>query len=367
MASVFVVKRQTKTRGTQYAVRYRAGGREAPLTQDSTWATRRLAEDRKRIVEQQLARGEMPHFDPDDGAAPTVAQVMDAYMQYRTSDLAPSSLRVVKKAAARLGEFGAHQVDDISWQDVHEWALSMHRSGLAPTTVRKYLDQLRIAFDYIELEPNPARSRLIKLPRPKTDELSPPSYDDYIAMYDAISDRYRLALDILEAGGLRVEEAAKLLPGDVDQRNGRIRVSKARTKGRAPKSRWVPLPARLMAKIVDLISSVGRQPNEPVLGITDQGIRNAIARACKRAGIAHYSPHDLRHRCASVRVMAGWPLSTVSEMLGHRKQSITSDTYSHVLTTEPDWLLDQLKAQLRGGPVVSSRYPEGGQNEKRPA
>lgn len=65
--------------------------------------------------------------------------------------------------------------------------------------------------------------------------------------------------------------------------------------------------------------------------------------------------------------MAGWPLSTVSEMLGHRKQSITSDTYSHVLTTEPDWLLDQLKAQLRGGPVVSSRYPKGVENEERPA
>jgi hypothetical protein len=30
-------------------------------------------------------------------------------------------------------------------------------------------------------------------------------------------------------------------------------------------------------------------------------------------------------------------------------------------------LLDQLKEQIRDGPVVSSRYPKEAQNEKRPA
>jgi hypothetical protein len=57
--------------------------------------------------------------------------------------------------------------------------------------------------------------------------------------------------------------------------------------------------------------------------------------------------------------MAGWPLSTVSEVLGHRKQSITSDTYSHVLTEEPDWLLDQLKEQIRDGSVMARPHPPG--------
>lgn len=51
--------------------------------------------------------------------------------------------------------------------------------------------------------------------------------------------------------------------------------------------------------------------------------------------------------------MAGWPLSTVSEVLGHRKQSTTSDTYSNVLTEEPDWLLDQFKEQIRDGSVMA--------------
>jgi integrase len=81
-----------------------------------------------------------------------------------------------------------------------------------------------------------------------------------------------------------------------------------------------------------------------------------------------YSPHDLRHRFASMRMMAGWPSGVTARALGHTKRSVTEDTYSHVLTEEPDWLLDQLREHLlRGGSVEASRHPAGLQNDERPA
>ena len=56
-----------------------------------------------------------------------------------------------------------------------------------------------------------------------------------------------------------------------------------------------------------------------------------MARACKAAGIAHYHPHDLRHRYASVKVAEGVPVTQLAAELGHSKKSLTRDTYSHVL------------------------------------
>jgi integrase len=53
--------------------------------------------------------------------------------------------------------------------------------------------------------------------------------------------------------------------------------------------------------------------------------------ACKTAGIANYSPHDLRHRYASVKVAEGVPVTDLAAQLGHSKNSMTLDTYSHVM------------------------------------
>ena len=96
---------------------------------------------------------------------------------------------------------------------------------------------------------------------------------------------------------------------------------------------------------------------------TDGAIRHAMDRACKHAGIPHYHPHDLRHRYASLRIQAGWPISEVSTAMGHARQSVTLDVYSHVLTDEPSWLLEQVKNErlcvLRGPSVFPERVRSG--------
>jgi integrase len=59
-----------------------------------------------------------------------------------------------------------------------------------------------------------------------------------------------------------------------------------------------------------------------------------MTRACQAGGIAHYHPHDLRHRYASVQIARGVPVTNLAAQLGHAKNSITLDTYSHVLLNE---------------------------------
>jgi integrase len=66
-------------------------------------------------------------------------------------------------------------------------------------------------------------------------------------------------------------------------------------------------------------------------GATPATIKNIMRRACHSAGITLYSPHDLRHRYASVQIARGVPVTNLAAQLGHTRRSMTLDTYSHVL------------------------------------
>lgn len=366
MASVFIVTRTTADGTKRHSVRYRLGGREAPVKQAGTFNTPTAAKKCRQRVELQIAQGIVPTRWAPPEKAPTVADVLAASIR-GSIDLADSSVKNARCAEARLGSLGPRVADDVGWKHVQDWIEELAADGLKASTIRKYLEPIRRAFDIIERVPNPTRSPLLRFPIHEVEEVEPPTFDEYLRIYAAIRPKYKLPIDFLEASGLRVEEAVSLLVRDLDPRRGRIRVAKQRTKGRRATGRFVEIPEALMDDLLTLAAEQGRRRGDRLLGVSDQGIRNALARACRDAGVDLYSPHDLRHRGASVRVMAGWPTSVVAKWLGHKKESVTSDTYSHVLTEEPDWLLDELKAQLRGGPVVASRYPAASQNDERPA
>lgn len=56
-----------------------------------------------------------------------------------------------------------------------------------------------------------------------------------------------------------------------------------------------------------------------------------VGELCEKAGIGHWSPHELRHSCASLLLAQGVPLEVVSEVLGHSSIRVTKDVYGHLL------------------------------------
>lgn len=72
----------------------------------------------------------------------------------------------------------------------------------------------------------------------------------------------------------------------------------------------------------------------PRAGFRPDVAKSAMRRACKTAGIAHYHPHDLRRRYASVQIARGVPVTQLLSQLGHTRKSMTLDVYSHVLLDE---------------------------------
>jgi len=57
-------------------------------------------------------------------------------------------------------------------------------------------------------------------------------------------------------------------------------------------------------------------------------------RLCVRAGLGHWTPHELRHSAASIMLAQGAPLRVVSEVLGHASIAITKDIYGHLIGDE---------------------------------
>jgi integrase len=194
---------------------------------------------------------------------------------------------------------------------------------------RRYLATLRALLDFAGVDPNPARDGRVRLPREERVEVSPPSAEEVEAIFEHSPSRWRLALRTLEQTGLRVGELHRLEWQDVDVAGSRFRIRQGKT---VSARRWVAVPSWLMVELQESCPPDDRTAERRVFpGTSPDTLKNVIARACKAAGIAHFHPHDLRHRYASVKIAEGVPVTQLAAQLGHSKKSLTLDTYSHVL------------------------------------
>jgi integrase len=223
-------------------------------------------------------------------------------------------------------------------------------ADLAPATVRKYLDPLRAVPDFCEVAPNPARSPLLRLPAMAAEEVCPPSHAHVEAILAAISPHHRLHVQVLAETGLRSVELESLTWGDIDFLGGQLRVARGHTKGRTAGRRWVPLPPDLVEEIAALRALEDRDALASVFpDVTNRALGNAMARACKLAGIPAHGPHDLRHRFISILVMSGVPIPIVQRIAGHGRASVTLDIYSHVILDEPPEYVAGVRGRVVAG------------------
>ena len=80
--------------------------------------------------------------------------------------------------------------------------------------------------------------------------------------------------------------------------------------------------------------------------------RRAFATACRRANIAGFHWHDLRHTAASWMVQRGVPLDTVRSVLGHARIETTM-RYAHREVTAERAAVDAIAAHLRHSPTAA--------------
>lgn len=230
----------------------------------------------------------------------------------------------------KAGEtFGERNPQTITVPEVADWVGALaekHKAG----TVGLYLLTFRLLLDFAQVDPNPARDPRVKKPKQVREEPNPPNAEHFLAIMEAIGEKWRLLFVTIEQGGLRLGEAVGLRWADVDAAGLRLRLPRSATK--TGTSRWVYLPQWCIDAIEATCPLEDRVTERRVFGgISEASAYQAMSRACKLARVPHYHPHDLRHRRITIWHQSGVPARELAERAGHARPSMSLDIYAHVM------------------------------------
>jgi integrase/recombinase XerC len=151
--------------------------------------------------------------------------------------------------------------------------------------------------------------------------------------------------------GLRVSEFARLTWAEVDLGGNALHLTDSKVGARS-----VPIGD----EVVRWLSCIRRENSCVCPGrggwkarpVTTSGVRQALNRACKRAGLEDVTPHTLRHTWATHAYLSGVDLHTIQVVLGHTSAQQT-ETYLHAsmrrAIPETTRVAGMLAAAMTGG------------------
>lgn len=230
-----------------------------------------------------------------------------------------------------IERFGSRALRNILPLDIQTWA-TRRRQEVAPATVNRELSFLRRIFNVAIanglVEKNPVKQ--INFYREPSGRVRWLTDEEEARLRQEIGEKRWPLVAFAVHTGLRQAEQFGLRWKDVDLQNAVLTIPRSKHGG----VRHVPLgetalailreaPSRLHSTYV-FPSATGETP----LNATNFRQR-VFEPAIRRAGIADFRWHDLRHTFASRLVMRGADLRTVQELLGHKTLTMTL-RYAHL-------------------------------------
>lgn len=284
---------------------YRRGGRWYAYIVVGGQRIRRAAGTREeaRALETELRRrAKTPQRGLEEALARHLVSTAQHLKAYKTV------VSVARHVRPFLAGKTLEEAPKAAQEMVEEWT-----GKLTPATINRRLALLRrlcnLAFEWGWTDTQAGR-RIKLLPGEVTRDyyLTPVQIETIAAAMPHCGNFVRA----LFATGLRKMELFRLRPEQI--RDGCI-ILAADTKTRKP--RIVPVPAYAL----------------PYLTLpwpfTEHMLRVEWEAARESAGLSHIRLHDVRHSYASQLVMAGIPLRTVGELLGHTTPAMTQ-RYAHL-------------------------------------
>jgi integrase len=341
----------------QARYRDRSGKFHTKTWDSDTKKNRRLAQEWRALKMKEVREG--THIVP---TKVTVLDWANQWVDNRT--YRPSSQRQAVTYLNHLSNtrLGHQPIASVLPHDIEAWIKDRSRV-LAPTTLGNVYTFVKAVFrSAVEnrLLPTTPCISTIKLPKAAKPKVEPLTIDEVVALSDAMTARYRAAVIIQAAAGLRVSELLGLQVRDIDFLRRTLRVERQLLRDggsfgppKTPESeRVIPLPAN----VLPILSEHIRQypPNDDgVLFTTTHGnpIRqdvysDAIFKpAVRRAGLADTTTsHDLRHTFASVLLRRGVPVNIVARFMGHSTAALVLSTYGHLMPGSDDVIREALDA-----------------------
>jgi integrase/recombinase XerC len=272
--------------------------------------------------------------------------------------MSPHTLRNYRLDLSQFLEFIAPEgaepaLEDVNYRQLRAF-LALILKGRSKTTAARKLSALRTFLKFLQrrgvLTQNPAKLA----PSPKLGKSLPHflTVDEVFHLLgEAKGDEFgarrdRAILEVFYSGGLRLSELAGLSLGDLDRKEGTVRVW-----GKGAKERLCFLGSAARQALKDylplrelLLDGKGRR-EETALFLNCHGGRlstRSVARVVEKwvrlSGLTRgLSPHGLRHSFATHLLEGKADLRAVQELLGHVSISSTQ----HYLHTNLDYLMEE--------------------------
>lgn len=212
--------------------------------------------------------------------------------------------------------------------------------GYAPSVYNNTVGTLRQVLD-LAIEKGALYSNVanaISKRKPTQKKLTLPTRDKFAELVEEMRTAggwcSRDCADLVEFlafGGFRKSEAKHIIGSDCDFQRGQIRVyGDPETRTKNGEFRTVPM----IPEMRKLLERIRRERGEefeagPVMKVNE--CQKALDHAVKKAGVARFTHHDLRHLFATICIESGVDIPTVSRWLGHKDGgALAMKTYGHL-------------------------------------
>lgn len=281
----------------------------------------------------------------DTAVPPAFAVAVDRYCDYVALErrYSPNTVaayrRDLEDFALRCARAGVDAPAGVDRRFLRSYLAALSTLGYARSTVARKASSLRSFFRYLHrlgvVEADPA----LRLSAPKLEHRLPrvPSVAGVEALLERCDDtavgvRDRAIVELLYGSGLRVSELVGMCFGDFA--NGWLVVW-----GKGSKQRQVPLGDPAVAALdayldgarAAIVAAARGRANAAEQVFVNSAGRPMSTRDVRRVleRLAPFSPHVLRHACATHLLEGGADLRSVQELLGHASLT-TTQTYTHV-------------------------------------
>lgn len=239
----------------------------------------------------------------------------------------------------------APEAGAVSTLDLRGFLAHLHEHGYSKATIARRLASIRGFFRHGQREGwsvgNPAEAlRTPRRQRKLPHFLSTADVSVLLAAppaHEPLGLRDRAILETTYSAGLRVSEVVGLNTGDLDLREGVVRV-----RGKGKKERMAPLGSFAVESVQTWLAVRELSPQEPRGGdspvfvnrfgrrLTTRSVARMLEKYLQETGLdGRTSPHTLRHSFATHLLDNGADIRSVQELLGH-KNIVTTQIYTHV-------------------------------------